>query len=136
MDALTRYPWPGNVRELRNVIERALLMLEGEEIRIEHLPPNLRGEAAVPRLRSGDEAAAPSEPSDLATEVIGDELFAPGKVPSLTELERWGIGRAMAATGNNKTRAADLLGISRQTLRMKLKDISADEDDAPASVSH
>jgi len=135
MEALTRYAWPGNVRELRNVVERALLMLDGEVIRPEHLPPNVRGETEAPRLRVEGPSSDPAGDAGAPPVPEEEPLFAPGNVPTLVELERWGIERAMAMTGNNKTRAADLLGISRQTLRMKLKDAASGEDDA-ASVSH
>jgi DNA-binding protein Fis len=66
-----------------------------------------------------------------------EETFAPGYVPTLLELEQWGIRRAMKATKNNKTRAAEILGISRQTLRMKLKEAETERSDTdPAGLQH
>ncbi len=114
MEILRTYRWPGNVRELRNVIERVMLTIDGEQILPAHLPDTLL-------------SGAPSGPLPPAETLPVDErpsawLFAPERVPTLAELERWGIERAMAFTGDNKTRAAQLLGISRQTLRTKLKE--------------
>jgi DNA-binding NtrC family response regulator len=128
MEALVQYRWPGNVRELRNVIERTLLTLDGEELSVEHLPPSVRGQV---ERRMGST-------STLAPAYGAEGLWAPGNVPTLAELERWGIERAMEATGQNKTRAAELLGISRQTLRMKLRETSpagADDEDDPAPIA-
>ena len=104
LEALTAYPWPGNVRELRNVIERAMLLEAEEELRVEHLPPEIRGGAVEVRPTSG------------AASVI--DRFMP---MTLREVERIQIERTLEQTGGNKSRAAAILGISRQTLREKLK---------------
>jgi DNA-binding NtrC family response regulator len=94
---LMNYAWPGNVRELRNVMERALILSGGAAIRAEHLPKELC--SAVPCLaRQGV-----------------DVPFA------LTDLEKQHIQRVLEHTKGNKTRAAELLGITRLTLRNKLK---------------
>jgi DNA-binding NtrC family response regulator len=94
--ALQRHRWPGNVRELRNVIERALVLADAGEIRLEHLPEALRrGEQAGP-----------------ATSAMRDQL---------AELERRRIEEAMAAEQGNQTRAAKRLGISRRALIYKLE---------------
>jgi DNA-binding NtrC family response regulator len=94
---LESYDWPGNVRELKNVIQRAVLVCEGEILLPDHLPPRFR----------------PGKP-------------APGKVSfeigtPLQEIEREMIVRVLAAAQNNRKRAADLLGISRRALYNKLK---------------
>ncbi len=104
---LTAYAWPGNVRELRNVVERISLLEEGDLVRPEHLPPEIRLPA-----RDDGAAARPLEK---------------GRVLPLAELERRAILEALEATGGNKTQAASLLGISRQTLRSKLKDYSLED---------
>jgi DNA-binding NtrC family response regulator len=94
---LAAYPWPGNVRELRNVMERALILSGGTAIRAEHLPKELC--TAVPCLaRQG-----------------ADVPFA------LADLEKRHIQRVLEHCKGNKTRAAELLGITRLTLRNKLK---------------
>jgi DNA-binding NtrC family response regulator len=99
---LTKYPWPGNVRELRNLIERAIL-LGGEDL--------LEREAFAPLLRALPvEAVPPSEPFALPVGGI-----------DLAELEQSLIRQALERTEGNRTRAAALLGLSRDTLRYRLE---------------
>ena len=93
---LEGHEWPGNVRELKNAIQRAVLVCEGEVIMSEHLPI---------RLRTG-------RPADS---VVAFKVGTP-----LAEVEREMIVRALEATGNNRKRAADLLGISRRALYNRL----------------
>jgi len=107
LDALLAYRWPGNVRELKNVIERVLLLEAEDEIRVEHLPADLRGQKV---------AASGADP------------FPQGVVRPLAEVEHLAIQHALEVCGGNKTRAAQLLGISRQTLRTKLKEFSGEAD--------
>jgi DNA-binding NtrC family response regulator len=97
MYILERYPWPGNIRELRNVIERATILAESEFIEPRHLPPTLlaRGEESLPTL-----------------------TIAPGT--TVDEAERRLIILTLDHTRNNKTRAAEILGISLKTLHNKL----------------
>ncbi len=111
LKAMLAYRWPGNVRELKNVIERVLLLEAEDEIRAEHLPSEMHG--ARP-------AAGDSDP------------FPAGVVRPLAEIERMAIEHALQVCDRNKTKAAQLLGISRQTLRTKLKEFvpDADNDDA------
>jgi len=103
LEVLMAYEWPGNVRELRNVIERAMLLEAEESILVEHLPPEIRGSSDAPR---------PPQAASVA------EAFMP---MTLREVERIQIERTLAQTNGNKSRAAGILGISRQTLREKLK---------------
>ena len=100
---LTGYPWPGNVRELRNVVERALVLERGPEIGVRSLMLDWSPEAQAARGQSSEGAALPS-----------------GILP-LETVEREMITRAMKATGDNTTRAAELLGLSRDQLRYRLK---------------
>jgi DNA-binding NtrC family response regulator len=93
---LERYHWPGNVRELRNVIQRAVVLSGSGLIGVEHLPDNV--------LR----AAAPAPPTTTGT------------VTPIREMERDMILRALEETGQDKRRAAQLLGISLKTLYNKL----------------
>jgi two-component system, NtrC family, response regulator AtoC len=110
---LERYAWPGNVRELKNVIERALILEDGAEVLPDHLP-----EAMKPGHRALD-----LEP--------GFRLPAGGI--ALEELEKDLIRQALEQTRGNKTRAAELLGLSRDTLRYRLEKhqitFSGEEDD-------
>ena len=110
MDALVAYHWPGNVRELRNLIERIVLMESGDIIRLDQLPASLLEQAPVPASGSMEE-----------------RLRASGRVPTIAEAERMAIEAAMEAARGNKTRAAEILGISRQTLRTKLKEYGMQE---------
>jgi two-component system response regulator AtoC len=101
---LADYGWPGNVRELKNVVERIVLLEDGEELRREHLPPQM----LVPSARAKrSEAAAESGPG--------------GAVKTLAEVEREHIINVLKAAEGNKSQAARLLGMSRQGLLEKLK---------------
>ena len=97
MRVLEAYHWPGNVRELRNVIERATILADGRFIEPRHLPPNLTP------------AAAPAQPA---------LSIAPGT--TVEEAERRLIEMTLEHTRDNKTRAAEILGISLKTLHNKL----------------
>ncbi|MBI1796693.1 MAG: sigma-54-dependent Fis family transcriptional regulator [Candidatus Eisenbacteria bacterium] len=112
--AMNEYPWPGNVRELKNVIERVLLLEAEDEIRAEHLPAELTGLTPAAGAARG---AAPS----------GAAPFPPGVVRPLVEIEQMAITHALEVCSGNKTRAAQMLGISRQTLRTKLKELRMDD---------
>ena len=113
---LLEYAWPGNVRELRNVVERVVLLEAEDEIRPEHLPAEL----TRARGRSGPAAAG---------------AFPPGIVRPLAEIERMAIEHALGVCDGNKTRAAQLLGISRQTLRTKLKEFALGDDNEDGTES-
>jgi DNA-binding NtrC family response regulator len=114
---LMRYDWPGNVRELKNVIERAMLLDAHEELLVSHLPPEIRGQAGteIPSVRPASSASSPSSASLM-------ESFFP---MTLRDVERIQIERTLDQTNGNKSRAAAILGISRQTLREKLKTFNA-----------
>jgi len=115
MEVLAAHHWPGNVRELKNVIERAMLLEAEDELLVSHLPPELRGRSGAPAPRSAS--------------VI--ESFFP---MTLREIERIQIEKTLTQTHGNKSRAATILGISRQTLREKLKGFeSADQEKAAAA---
>ena len=91
LKSLCSYSWPGNIRELRNVLERAIILCQGQVI--------TTGSLTLP-------AAAPEETPELLT---------------LSEVERIHIRNVLASSGNNRTKAAKLLGISRSTLNEKIK---------------
>ena len=111
LKTMLAYAWPGNVRELKNVIERVVLLEAEDEIRPEHLPAELtRGRAGA----TGPAAAA--------------SPFPPGVVRPLVEIEQMAIEHALRVCDGNKTRSAQLLGISRQTLRTKLKEFALEDD--------
>jgi DNA-binding NtrC family response regulator len=99
------YDWPGNVRELRNVLERAVILAGEGTVQIAHLPPGFSG---VPSPTAGVSA----EQGDLHIR-IGQ---------TIEQAERALIELTLEHTKNNKTRAAEILGISQKTLFNKLKE--------------
>src|SRR5215510_8799976 len=110
LDRIRDHNWPGNVRELRNVIEQALLTAGGDVIDEAHLgiaPAELLEPVAVPPLVPGDVGGVVP---------AGDPAGA-----TLVHMERTLIGRALARTQGNVTRAAKLLGISRDPLRYRIE---------------
>jgi DNA-binding NtrC family response regulator len=115
IDLLLRHSWPGNVRELANAVERAVILSRGGVLRPEAFQGIL--EAVVSR-------PAPVPATATATAAgagpAGAQPQAAAEPFNLDELEKQAIGRALVATGGNRTRAAKLLGISERTLRNKL----------------
>ena len=101
LSGLVAQSWPGNVRELRNTLERAIIVCENDTILPKHIPPS-------PSLRVAD----PGDGPDSVSFRVGT---------SLEDAEKALILKTLAANGNNKTRAADVLGISLKTLHNKLK---------------
>jgi DNA-binding NtrC family response regulator len=93
IEALSTYSWPGNVRELQNLLQRLTILTDGDELDVTHLPAAMR--FTVPRERGLDR--------------------------TLAEVEREHIEAVLASVAGNKTRAAEILGIDRKTLRECLK---------------
>jgi DNA-binding NtrC family response regulator len=109
-EVLLSYPWPGNIRELSHVIERAVLWSRDNTIDVEHL-------SLTTPVRSESDGQAPAP--ELAAPVP-----TPTELPSGVDLSQWErtmIERAMRETGGNQTKAAQRLGITRDTLRYRLK---------------
>ncbi|HNR31096.1 MAG TPA: sigma-54 dependent transcriptional regulator, partial [Candidatus Hydrogenedentes bacterium] len=102
MAVLKNYDWPGNVRELENVVQRLVLMTDGEIIHVPDLPPLMRFSA----------------------------LTRTGLDRTLAEVEAEYVSNVLASVGGNKTRAAEILGIDRKTLREKLR-LSAPASEQP-----
>lgn len=105
MELLRSYSWPGNIRELRNVLERAVILAGEGTLRREHLP------WSFPAAAKGAAPAVAEEPG-----VVRVPLGA-----TIDEAEKALILRTLQYTRNNKTRAAEILGISLKTLHNKLK---------------
>ena len=124
-DLMLSYPWPGNVRELSHVIERAVLWSRGPTLDPEHLSlVTPLGSAAEPAT-SGVEAraaasAAPAQPPAPASNT-GETTTLPLPGMDLESWERSMIEQALREASGNQTRAAQRLGISRDTLRYRLK---------------
>ena len=105
MRRLMAYDWPGNIRQLENTVERALALSPGRSlIDVSVLPPDVRGDRADDRAMA---IALPEQGLDLERE--------------LAAVERVYIAQALARTEQNRSRAADLLGVKRTTLVEKIK---------------
>jgi DNA-binding NtrC family response regulator len=119
LEAFQRHNWPGNVRELRNVLERAVILASEGAIEMRHLPVNFQ-----------------SRPTAVAAAVVGGAndtesvRFTIGT--TVEEAEKGLIVRTLEHTHNNKTRAAEILGISLKTLHNKLKEYGAKDLSAEA----
>jgi len=113
MDILRRHPWPGNVRELRNVVRRAAVLCDGDQVRVRDLPASMvRGTDAMP-----PRAATPAADLDLAAARL-DGVIAGH------------ILRVLAAVDGNKSKAAAALGIPRTSLYHKIRKYRIGSPDA------
>ena len=122
MQALEHHQWPGNVRELRNVLERAVILAGEGTIELQHLPAFLQGTAAAAAtVESSTHAAQAPSTSD-----VGGIRFQIGT--TVEEAEKGLILHTLEHTRNNKTRAAEILGISLKTLHNKLKEYGAGKE--------
>lgn len=105
MEAFMRHDWPGNVRELKNVVERCIVLCEGDKIELDMLPP---------RIRKGNEIF-PVNGNNYSKEMMQIPIGT-----SLETVEKWVIGHTLDSVDNNKTKAAKILGFTRKTLHNKL----------------
>lgn len=128
MEALQKYHWPGNVRELQNYVERAVVMAEGDELTVDLLPDVIMGRTK-PRMGR----AKPADLDTLTYEVVqhglsnagSDEDNLHSKIVNRVEKEL--IVQVMAATNGVQTKAAQKLGINRNTLHKKLKEYNLED---------
>ncbi|TVR08579.1 MAG: nitrogen regulation protein NR(I) [Salinarimonadaceae bacterium] len=132
MDRLKRYRWPGNVRELENLVRRLAALYPQDTI----TGPIIEGELDVRPIESGITASqVPQQESETLSESVERHLndyfrqFRDGLPPPglyhriLRDIEGPLIGAALAATRGNQIRAAELLGLNRNTLRKKVRDL-------------
>ena len=101
-DFLGNYNWPGNVRELKNVIERAMILVEGDTLLMEHLPIEILGQAS----KQGG---------------VIEGIRIPPEGISMEKVEEALVKQALKMTNGNQTRAAKLLDISRDALRYRMQ---------------
>ena len=105
LDRMMAHAWPGNARELRNTIERAVILCQdGMPLDVGHLPPGF-GKTQIPTLSAPD--------ASVVLVPVGT---------TVDEAEQMLILRTLEATGQNKTRAAEILGVSLKTMHNKLKE--------------
>ncbi|MBC7933602.1 MAG: hypothetical protein H7Z38_23830, partial [Rubrivivax sp.] len=111
---LVEHDWPGNVRELRNAVERAMILSEGGDVTAKDLSEDISG--GVSRA-SKDETAPVADGNHLAVPFTSD--FREDR----REFERRYIARCLEESGGNVTRAAVILGMHRQSLQHKLREL-------------
>lgn len=110
MEAIENYHWPGNIRQLEWAIERGVLLGEGEQIRLEDLPPEI---LQPPGDQAAPESSSTSIPTDGLEPLIEEETWE--------EHEKAKILEALQRTSGNITRAAQLLGMTFRTLQYRLE---------------
>ncbi|MBT9291489.1 nitrogen regulation protein NR(I) [Prosthecodimorpha staleyi] len=128
LDRLRRYRWPGNIRELENLIRRLAALYPQDVITANVIDQELSQPALVsaPEEKASDEGISASMEKHLTGYFsgFGDNLPPPGLYHRiLREVEYPLIGAALAATRGNQIKAAELLGLNRNTLRKKIRDL-------------
>ena len=128
---LLEYPWPGNVRELQNLIERIVLLEEGPELDVRHLPEEMRRPSHPLATGDGPPAASGDQAGllDALARRWGDG--AQRGVPSLREVEDAYIGLVLEHCGGNRSEAARRLRLSRQGLLDRLRRIREEYSQVP-----
>jgi len=107
MERLADYPWPGNIRQLRNVLERLVLLAEGATVSAREVEHVIRSEAA----------GAPDAPSLLTAPATGTvRPYLPAQSHDRRQIEQ-----ALAQTHGNKSRAAQVLGLTLRQLNYRMK---------------
>ena len=126
LQVLTRQRWSGNVRELRNLLESMVVLSEGTRLDEEALPPEYVGgpgaELLVERIEAGAGAETPAGVDGTG-------------VQSMAEIERRHILKTLEEQGDNRTRAAEVLGIGLRTLQRKLKEYKEEGAEVPPPMS-
>ncbi|PWW03893.1 two-component system nitrogen regulation response regulator GlnG [Hoeflea marina] len=141
LDLLKAYPWPGNVRELENVVRRVMALYPQDEIASDIIDNELRIESPEPSSRSGT-SGSPTSISQAVEENMrryfsgfGEDLPPPGLYQRvLEEVEHPLILAALTATRGNQIKAADLLGLNRNTLRKKIRELGVTVYRSPRPV--
>ena len=124
LNVMLRYPWPGNVRELENAIERGVVLSRDEDFTEDLLPLSVRMFAAQRRNNQASESVE-TLTKRLADQAMADYEMREGEIYQLVidQIEHALIDRALGKCGGVKTKAADFLGINRNTLNKKVKEL-------------
>lgn len=130
LGTLLRYPWPGNVRELENAVERAVVLSTGDELSLDLLPLQIRMFSQQTRGDTNHESVD-ALAAKLAEYAIRQYPMHEGQIYDLVigEVERHLIREALDHNDGVKIRTADFLGINRNTLNKKVKDLGIDARD-------
>jgi DNA-binding NtrC family response regulator len=143
MERFMDYSWPGNARELRNTIERAVILSGNKTLDASHLPQGFGEESSTPpphgahlmynsAANNAAYAAGLSAGSSSAPAGGHEDMVHLSVGTTVDEAEKQLILKTLNSTRNNKTRAAEILGISSKTLQNKLKEYALD-DKEPSS---
>ena len=129
LNTLLRYPWPGNVRELENAMERAVVLSTGDEFSDDLLPLQIRLFSKQTRGETTD-TSIESLASRLAQHAVSEYQTYEGQVYDMVigEIEKQLIREALDHNNGVKVRTADFLGINRNTLNKKVKDLDIDPE--------
>jgi two-component system nitrogen regulation response regulator GlnG len=125
MEMLREYPWPGNVRELQSVIRRSLLMATGPIIVPENLSIDIESELGTPHSYSDGTGGGSSDSESLDIERFVNQRISAGSnqifAESVAMLEKRVVKRVLSETAGNQSKAAAMLGITRGSLRNKIR---------------
>jgi two-component system nitrogen regulation response regulator GlnG len=129
IERLKAHPWPGNVRELENVVRRLVALYPQDTLTAQIIEQELAGSAVTPPIgglsESGDLSEAVERYLSRYFSTFGNELPPPGLYDRvIRDVEKPLLSAALAATRGNQIRAAELLGLNRNTLRARIRDLN------------
>jgi Nif-specific regulatory protein len=130
LNLMVRYPWPGNVRELENAIERAVVLSRSDTLTEDLLPTAIRAFAQQGKSNQSSETLD-ALIKRMATQAVNEYAHQEGQIYQLVieQVEKRLIEEAMARCDAVKIKAADFLGINRNTLNKKAKDFAIESPD-------
>jgi len=132
LNTMLRYPWPGNVRELENAMERGVVLSTGEDFSVDLLPLQIRLFSKQTRSETTD-TSIESLAARLSEHAVREYQSCEGEVYDLVvgEIEKQLIREALSYNNGIKVRTADFLGINRNTLNKKIKELNIESSDEP-----
>lgn len=137
LNLMVRYPWPGNVRELENAMERAVVLSRSDTLTEELLPTAIRAFAQQGKSNQSSESLD-ALIRRMATQAVNEYAHRDGQIYQLVveQVEKRLIEEALGRCESVKIKAADFLGINRNTLNKKVKDFSIEStDDGPGKTA-